>query len=128
MAFRIIKAGCMVMKMPMNRIATSLMAPQVKWFSVRTLALVVRKLSHAEARMIAISITAGQVSVTSPRIGMPRTVPSALRNKGRLGRVPLKSTATTMAARKIRLCRPAMRISVPGLLISGLRPSAISLR
>ena len=42
------------------------------------------------------------------------------------GRVPLKITAITIIMIKIRLWPPRIFTSVPGLLISGFKPDAIS--
>ena len=59
LAFNSIRAGCMVMKIPTNSTATSLMALQVKWFSRRMDASVVLKDKKAASRIMAISMTAG---------------------------------------------------------------------
>ena len=56
--FNTIRAGCMVMKIPMKSTATSWIAPHVKWFCTRTSFGVVLKESKAASRMIAISIIA----------------------------------------------------------------------
>ena len=66
-AFRSINAGCMVIKIPMNKTATSWIAPQVKWFLIRICLSVVLKERKAASNMITISISAGNVRVTSPK-------------------------------------------------------------
>ena len=58
----------MVIKIPTNSTATSLMAPQVKWFLRRISGFVVLNDKNAAARMITTSIKAGYVSFTS---GLP---------------------------------------------------------
>ena len=67
-AFRIISAGCIVIKIPINRTATSWIAPQVKWLRIRTSSFVVLNDKNAARRMITTSIIDGNPSVTSPRI------------------------------------------------------------
>ena len=121
-------AGCMVIKIPINSTATSWIAPQVKWFLLRTLLSVVLNDRNAARRIITISISAGNVSVTSPKMWIPITSPAAFWNAESPGSTPLRITAATIIIRKIMLCSPSIWNSVPGLLISGLRPCAMSLR
>ena len=54
-----IRAGCIVIKIPTKRTATSLIAPHVKWFAFLTDSLVVLKERNAAAKMMTISINAG---------------------------------------------------------------------
>ena len=86
----------MVMKIPMKSTATSWIAPHVKWFCTRTSFGVVLKESKAASRIIAISIIAGTVSVTSLNIGIPITSPAAFWNAESLGSTPLSITAMTI--------------------------------
>lgn len=58
-AFKIISAGCIVIKIPTKRTATSWIAPQVKWFSRRIDPSVVLKDRNADTRMITHSMIAG---------------------------------------------------------------------
>ena len=102
-ALRSINAGCMVIKIPINSTATSWIAPQVKWFLLRTLLSVVLKDKNAARRISTISISAGKVSVTSPRRWIPLTAPSAFWNAESPGSTPLRITATTIITRKIIL-------------------------
>ena len=62
------QAGCMVIKIPMKSTATSLIAPQVKWFRTRILLSVVLKDRNAAARIRTISMIDGKLKVTSPKI------------------------------------------------------------
>ena len=75
--FNSISAGCIVTKIPTNNTATSLIAPHVKWFLLRMLLSVVLKDKNAARRIKTISISAGKVSVTSPKIWIPITSPAA---------------------------------------------------
>ena len=60
--------------------------------------IVVLNDNSAARSMITISITDGNPSVTSPRIWIPFTVPSAFWNAAMFGSVPLKITAPTIIA------------------------------
>lgn len=71
--FNSISAGCIVIKIPINKTATSLIAPHVKWFFVRIELSVVLNDRNAASKIITISISAGSVSVTSPYRRIPLT-------------------------------------------------------
>ena len=124
-ALRIISAGCIVINIPINSIATSLIAPQLKWFFVRISFLVVLNDKNADKRIIAISIIVTNEKVTSP-ICSPLSTPSAPMNAGTLESVPLNTTAITIVIINITLCPPWNLSSVDSLLMSGTLPSAIS--
>lgn len=113
------------MNIPMKSMATSLIAPQLKWFFVLISFLVVLNDKNAATRIIAISIIVTNENVTSP-ICKPLSVPSARINAGTLESVPLNTTAITIAIINITLCPPWNFTSVDSLLISGTLPSAIS--
>ncbi len=68
------------MKIPIKAPQPPRIAPHVKWFCTRTSFGVVLKESRAASRIIAISIIAGTVSVTSLNIGIPITSPAAFWN------------------------------------------------
>ena len=125
-SFKSISAGCIVMKMPIKSSATSRMGPQVKWLVRRILSGVVRKERKAAARIITISITVGQASVTSPRKRIPFAVPSGFRNASSAGSVPLSTTAAMITRRNRRLWAPSSSSSVQRRVIFGRSPSAMS--
>ena len=91
------------MKIPTNKIATSAIAPHVKWFLCLISFFVVLNERKAETSIKTISMIEGYDKTTSPIILKPATLPSAVWNAGSEGSIPLRITAVTMITRKIRL-------------------------
>ena len=124
--FKIIRAGCIVMKIPINNTATSWIAPHVKWFCTLTSFGVVLNERNAAKSISTISIIDGTDSLTSPKIGNESTSPAAFWNTESPGSTPLNITAITISTINKKLCAPFILIRGSPSLISGIRPIAIS--
>ncbi len=104
--FKIIRAGCIVMKIPINNTATSWIAPHVKWFCTLTSFGVVLNERNAAKSISTISIIDGTDSLTSPKIGNESTSPAAFWNTESPGSTPLNITAITISTINKKLCAP----------------------
>ena len=98
----------------------------MKWFCTRTSFGVVLKESRAASRIIAISIIAGTVSVTSLNIGIPITSPEAFWNAESLGSTPLSITAMTIITIYKKLWAPFILMRGSFSFTSGISPLVIS--